>query len=93
MRSAFVIIILVVAGANAVRGPLEALLFYLWIAYFRPENWIWDPNLLSALHLSFSVGIYLVIRTLPFRASGGRLPSATDPLRAQPEHYWQQLER
>ena len=31
----------VVGGVNALRGPVEALLFYLWIAYFRPEQWLW----------------------------------------------------
>jgi probable O-glycosylation ligase (exosortase A-associated) len=56
---------LAVLGGNALRGPFEALLFYLWLAYFRPETWMWNPGLIAALNLSFSAGVYLLIRSLP----------------------------
>lgn len=65
LRTIFVVVMLVVLGGNALRGPFEALLFYLWIAYFRPETWMWDPSVIAALNLSFSAGVYLFIRSLP----------------------------
>ena len=65
LRSAFVITILVFFAGLALRGPFEALLFYLWIAYFRPDTWLWDPSLLQTLRLSFVVGLYLMVRSLP----------------------------
>ena len=65
LRSAFVITILIFFAGLALRGPFEALLFYLWIAYFRPDTWLWDPSLLQTLRLSFVVGLYLMVRSLP----------------------------
>lgn len=65
LRTIFVVLLLAFFGSRALRGPFEALLFYLWIAYFRPEQWMWDASLVTALKLSFSVGVYLLIRSLP----------------------------
>jgi putative inorganic carbon (hco3(-)) transporter len=76
MRSLFVIALLLYFARQSLRGPFEALLFYLWIAYFRPDTWMWDPSLITALKLSFTVGLYLLVRTLP------RLSSAPFDMRA-----------
>src|SRR5262249_1006383 len=43
----------------AAQGPFYALLFYLWNAYFRPEQWVWGDTV-AALNLSFIIGVYLV---------------------------------
>ncbi len=75
LRITFVLAIVAVLAVNALRGPFEALLFYLWIAYFRPDTWLWDNTAVTALKLSFSVGAYLLVRSLP------RLGSAPFDLR------------
>jgi putative inorganic carbon (hco3(-)) transporter len=76
LRSLFVIILTAFGIGQALRGPFYALLFYLWIAYFRPDTWMWDPTLLRSLNLSFVAGAYLLLRSLP------RLSSAPLDLRA-----------
>lgn len=43
-------------------GPFYALLFYLWNAYFRPEDWTYGP-LIGSLQLSWLIGLYLVAAT------------------------------
>jgi len=59
-----------VAGIyGALYSGFGALLFYLWIGYFRPETWVWDSSLLDALDLSFFSGAWLLLRA-PF--SDGR---------------------
>lgn len=63
LRSLVVISFIVVGGLLSLKGPFPALLFYLWIAYFRPESWVWGDWALS-LQLSLFVGIYLVGRAL-----------------------------
>jgi putative inorganic carbon (hco3(-)) transporter len=65
LRTLFVSVILLFFARQSIRGAFEALLFYLWIAYFRPESWMWDPTLVRSLHLSFAVGAYLLVRSLP----------------------------
>jgi putative inorganic carbon (HCO3(-)) transporter len=65
MRTIFVLIIAAIGGAQALRGPFQALLFYLWIAYFRPDQWVWDSRLLYSLQLSFWAGLYFIVRALP----------------------------
>jgi probable O-glycosylation ligase (exosortase A-associated) len=62
LRTIFVCAIGLVAASYAIRGAFYALLFYLWIAYFRPESWMWDPSLIEALKLSFVTGLYLLVR-------------------------------
>jgi putative inorganic carbon (hco3(-)) transporter len=59
MRNIFVLIIIAIGGINSLRGSFYALLFYLWIAYFRPESWIWNSSLKS-FSLSLIVGVYLI---------------------------------
>jgi putative inorganic carbon (HCO3(-)) transporter len=59
LRTIFVFGIIAVGVFYAAQGPFYALLFYLWNAYFRPEEWVWDPTIRS-LSLSFIIGVYLV---------------------------------
>ena len=63
LRSLFVIAIVCVGGAKSLQGPFYALLFYLWIAYFRPETWLWT-DFFSQLNLSFIVGVGVLVSTL-----------------------------
>jgi len=65
MRTIFVLIIVLVGGINALKGAFEGLLFYLWIAYFRPDSWMWSPALVQILSLSFNSGLYLLVRSIP----------------------------
>src|SRR5712692_7464708 len=63
LRTIFVYVIIAVGVFYAAQGPFYALLFYLWNAYFRPEQWVWDQTVAS-LSLSFIIGIYLVLTSL-----------------------------
>jgi putative inorganic carbon (HCO3(-)) transporter len=65
LRTAFVIGVLILFALNALRGPFEALLLYLWIAYFRPDAFVWDASVLTAIKISFIAGVYLIVRSLP----------------------------
>jgi probable O-glycosylation ligase (exosortase A-associated) len=64
LRLIFVFTIIVIGGFFAVQGPFYALLFYLWYAYFRPELWVWDGDLVSQLNLSFAIGAFLLLASL-----------------------------
>jgi probable O-glycosylation ligase (exosortase A-associated) len=59
LRNAFVFSIVAVGAVYAVRSPYYALLFYLWNAYFRPEQWVWS-DVVASLNLSFVIGWALV---------------------------------
>ena len=59
LRSLFVGLIIVVGSVYSLRSTFYALLFYLWIAYFRPETWIWDAGLANS-GLSLYCGVYLL---------------------------------
>ena len=59
LRTIFVFVIITVGVFYAAQGPFYALLFYLWNAYFRPELWVWG-GAIGSLHLSVTIGIYLV---------------------------------
>jgi putative inorganic carbon (HCO3(-)) transporter len=63
LRTAFVIILILTGAVVSLRGPFYGLLLYLWIAYFRPESWIWS-DFLRRIDLSMYVGLYLVVFTL-----------------------------
>ena len=63
LRTIFVFIIITVGVFYAAQGPFYALLFYLWNAYFRPEQWVWG-GAVSSLNLSVTIGIYLVATAL-----------------------------
>jgi putative inorganic carbon (HCO3(-)) transporter len=59
LRSIFVILLIIVGIGASLNGPIFGLLFYLWIAYFRPESWMWDSFLQNS-NLSMYVGVYLI---------------------------------
>jgi probable O-glycosylation ligase (exosortase A-associated) len=64
LRLIFVLAIVLVGIAYAFQGPFYILLFYLWNAYFRPEQWVWN-DLIWSLRLSFVIGLFLVVTALP----------------------------
>jgi putative inorganic carbon (HCO3(-)) transporter len=71
LRMVFAIGLLLFGAAQSLRGPFYALLFYLGIAYFRPETWVWGDSL-QGLNLSFIVGCAALVMTL-FSAERPRL--------------------
>jgi probable O-glycosylation ligase (exosortase A-associated) len=60
LRNVFVFAIIALGVVYATQGPFYALLFYLWNAYFRPEDWVWSGTV-GSLNLSFVIGVYLVL--------------------------------
>lgn len=68
MRLVLVFLIIIVGGWYALSSPFYALLFYLWVAYFRPENWVYSSNVILA-NLSFAAGAWTLLST----AMSGRL--------------------
>ena len=52
LRAIFVIAIIFVGGIVSLTSSFHALLFYLWIAYFRPEYWVWDAAFLQSITIS-----------------------------------------
>src|SRR5690349_1641627 len=65
LRLIFVALLAITGIAYAVQSSLYTLLFYLWIAYFRPEGWVWDVALIQSLNLSLLCGAFLLLRA-PF---------------------------
>jgi probable O-glycosylation ligase (exosortase A-associated) len=63
LRTLFVLGIAGFGSIQALRGPFWALLLYLWVAYFRPEQWVWG-GVAASLNLSFIVGVFLVISSI-----------------------------
>lgn len=65
LRTIFVAAIAVYGIYYAIaQGAFGALLFYLWLAYFRPESWVWEAGWLYALNLSLLGGVYLLLRSV-----------------------------
>jgi probable O-glycosylation ligase (exosortase A-associated) len=75
LRLIFIGLIVVVGTFYALMSPFYGLLFYLWNAYFRPEEWLWWIDL-RVLRLSWLIGIYVVFRTL-FSAPNPQLNTRT----------------
>ena len=63
LRTLFVLLLITGGVYYSLQGPFYALLFYLWNAYFRPEDWLWT-NFVSNLRLSYIIGLYLVLTSL-----------------------------
>jgi probable O-glycosylation ligase (exosortase A-associated) len=63
LRTLFVVIVATAGGCLALQDTFYALLLYLWLAYFRPETWVWG-DALQALDLSFWAGMYVVGRAV-----------------------------
>jgi len=62
LRTVFVIILIIIGAGASFYGSFNALMFYLWVAYFRPDTWIWSRFLIT-YKLSFFVGIFLLLST------------------------------
>jgi len=63
LRLIFVSIIIVFGVGASLFSPFYALLFYLWNAYFRPDDWTYG-GLIASLNLSFVIGGYVVVATI-----------------------------
>jgi probable O-glycosylation ligase (exosortase A-associated) len=63
LRVAFVLTLLTIGVIISLGGPLQALMLYIWLAYFRPEQWTWTYAF-RTIPLSFVVGGYLLLRFL-----------------------------
>lgn len=64
LRSLLVLVGCLVGLYYAVKGPFNALLFYLWIAHFRPLSWAWatwwHAIPLSVISASLVIGLTLL---------------------------------
>ena len=64
MLRLFIVLATVMVGTFASLGSaFYALLFYLWNAYFRPEQWVWS-DLVTQLNLSLIISGILLLRTM-----------------------------
>lgn len=63
LRTIFVIILILIGIIASFYGSFNALMFYLWVSYFRPESWMWSDFLMS-LRLSLFVAIFLLVSTI-----------------------------
>src|SRR5512134_3507392 len=63
LRTIFVSILMAIGLWYSLRGAFYVLLFYLWFAYFRPDDWIWS-TWVRDINLSFIVGVYVVLATM-----------------------------
>jgi putative inorganic carbon (HCO3(-)) transporter len=59
LRTIFVLALALLGASYALSGSFYILLVYLWIAYFRPESWVWHP-FVQSLNLSLLTGIGLI---------------------------------
>src|SRR6266852_6179285 len=59
LRTIFILTLTAIGVRYALTGPFYALLFYLWIAYFRPEDWVWH-EFIRSLNLSLVAAVLLV---------------------------------
>jgi probable O-glycosylation ligase (exosortase A-associated) len=75
LRAIFVGVIILYGLYQSFRSPFYALLFYLWIAYFRPEYWLWS-DWVTQLNLSLIVGVLVLGSTV---LSGRRLRLGIGP--------------
>ncbi len=60
LRTLFVLLIAAGFLPFALTSPFYALLFYLWVSYFRPEQWVWT-GLVASLNLQLIVGAWVVL--------------------------------
>jgi len=63
LRMIFVVLIIIAGAFFAAQSAFYTLLFYLWNAYFRPDDWTYG-NFIRSLRLSWIIGAYLVLRTI-----------------------------
>jgi len=62
LRLIFVALIILAGIFVAAQGAFYGLLFYLWNAYFRPDDWTYG-GVLVPFRMSLIIGIYVVVRT------------------------------
>ena len=62
IRLTVVLICSIIGIGAAVRSRFGGLLFYVWFAVFRPQEWIWIS--LTASRPSLVVGLLLVVPCL-----------------------------
>lgn len=74
IRTAIVILCCVLGFGAALRSRFGALLFYMWIAFFRPQEWVWVS--IEFLRLSFISGLLVIVPSL----LTFRLPTLSHPL-------------
>ena len=67
-RTIFVFLIIVFGGIASLTSAFYALQFYLWLAYFRPEAWLWDTAILQVVPLSLVAGIWTLVATAIYGA-------------------------
>jgi probable O-glycosylation ligase (exosortase A-associated) len=63
LRTLFVLAIIAAGLYYSTGGAFYVLLFYLWNAYFRPEQWVWS-DIVGSMRLSLTIYIALVVTTL-----------------------------
>lgn len=59
LRTLFVLAIILLGAGASLKSPFNALLFYLWNAYFRPEDWV-GADWVSSLHLSLIIYVFIL---------------------------------
>jgi len=74
LRSLFVAAIFFPWFFRAIRSRFDALLLYLWFAFFRPQDWLWID--ISGLRPSLVLGVLLTVPAL----LTGVWPNVTHPL-------------
>ena len=74
IRLILLVVMLLVGFAASVRSRFGALLFYIWFALFRPQEWVWTD--ITSLRLSLVIGLLLVVSSL----ATGVMPNLTHPL-------------
>jgi hypothetical protein len=63
LRLVFVVLIIAAGTFFAIQSAFYGLLFYLWNAYFRPDDWTYS-GVLIPFRLSLIIGTYIVLRTI-----------------------------
>src|SRR5262245_44646689 len=63
LRLIFVLVIIAFGAGASLFSPFYALLFYLWNAYFRPDDWTYG-GFIASLNLSFIIGGYVLLATI-----------------------------
>src|SRR5579862_6726983 len=61
-RTLFVFALMAFGAYYAILSAFGGVLLYLWVAYFRPESWVWSVALIQSLNLSLVAGAYAVLR-------------------------------
>jgi probable O-glycosylation ligase (exosortase A-associated) len=74
LRTLIILVAIGIGTYGAFRSRFAALLFYLWFAFFRPQEWVYFD--LGALHISLGIALLLIVSSM----GSGIWPDATHPL-------------